>query len=246
MTNIRPAATVVVLRDNDEQLEVLLLQRSRRGFAGGAWVFPGGAVDAADLAGRSAAEAARVAAVRECREEASLHLATEALLPIAHWLTPEGAPKRFATHFFAVSAPPAPDVVVDGGEITDYRWAPAAALLAEHRRGALPLVPPTYVTLLQLSAWSDSASALAGFARQGAPDFLPRMIARGDAYYFLYQDDAGYQDREPDCPGARHRCIMDAQGCHYERSLSGGPLGEGAADAAAADSRQCGRGRELP
>ena len=57
-------------------------------------------------------------------------LAAEALLPIAHWLTPEGAPKRFATHFFAVSAPPAPDVVVDGGEITDYRWAPAAALLA--------------------------------------------------------------------------------------------------------------------
>ena len=49
MTNIRPAATVVVLRDNDEQLEVLLLQRSRRGFAGGAWVFPGGAVDAMRL-----------------------------------------------------------------------------------------------------------------------------------------------------------------------------------------------------
>ena len=46
MTSIRSAGTVVLLRDLGGEQQVLLLRRnSRVGFAGGAWVFPGGAVD---------------------------------------------------------------------------------------------------------------------------------------------------------------------------------------------------------
>ena len=53
----RPAATVVLLREGRDAPEVLLLRRNRAtGFVPGAWVFPGGRVDAADgedaLAGR--------------------------------------------------------------------------------------------------------------------------------------------------------------------------------------------------
>jgi len=45
----RPASTVVLLRDAEGGLEVLLLRRHRRsGFAAGAWVFPGGVVDEGD------------------------------------------------------------------------------------------------------------------------------------------------------------------------------------------------------
>jgi len=45
----RPAATTALLRDGDAGLEVLLLQRQpRSGFVPGAYVFPGGRVDAAD------------------------------------------------------------------------------------------------------------------------------------------------------------------------------------------------------
>lgn len=87
----RPAATVVVLRDGALGIEVLLLRRAERGdHNSGAWVFPGGLVDAADRAalpfcrGLDAAQAdARLgveahaldfwcAAVRECFEEAGL------------------------------------------------------------------------------------------------------------------------------------------------------------------------------
>ena len=47
----RPAATVVLLRDHDDGLQVLLLGRNRRvGFVPGAYVFPGGRVDAEDAA----------------------------------------------------------------------------------------------------------------------------------------------------------------------------------------------------
>jgi 8-oxo-dGTP pyrophosphatase MutT (NUDIX family) len=43
------AATVVLIRDASEGIEVLLARRnSKIYFAGGAWVFPGGRIDAED------------------------------------------------------------------------------------------------------------------------------------------------------------------------------------------------------
>ena len=45
----RPAATIVLLRDGARDMEVLLMRRSRKaGFVPGAYVFPGGRVDASD------------------------------------------------------------------------------------------------------------------------------------------------------------------------------------------------------
>jgi len=49
--NIRPAASVLVLRDGARGVEVLLMRRPERGdndFRSGACVFPGGVLDAAD------------------------------------------------------------------------------------------------------------------------------------------------------------------------------------------------------
>ncbi|MBX6364894.1 MAG: NUDIX domain-containing protein [Gemmatimonadetes bacterium] len=87
----RPAATVVLLRDGDAGPEALLLQRHRSsGFVPGAYVFPGGRVDAADadprLLGRArgladAPEPAApywFAAVREVFEETGVLLARDA------------------------------------------------------------------------------------------------------------------------------------------------------------------------
>ncbi len=95
----QPAATVVLLRAGRAMPEVLLLRRSSKlAFHGGAWVFPGGRVDLD--AGESADDAgARRAAVREAHEEAGLVLDPAALVPLSHWTTPEGQPRRFATWF---------------------------------------------------------------------------------------------------------------------------------------------------
>ena len=61
-TKPRQAATVIVLRGGGERLEVLLVQRTHEArFMGGAWVFPGGAVDAHEGEGD---EAHRICAVR--------------------------------------------------------------------------------------------------------------------------------------------------------------------------------------
>ena len=95
---VRDAATVMLVRDGDAGLEVFMLRRTLAAvFAGGLYVFPGGAVDDADrhaevegrCTGRSDAEASGVlgvgagglaywvAAIRECFEEAGVLLAVD-------------------------------------------------------------------------------------------------------------------------------------------------------------------------
>jgi 8-oxo-dGTP pyrophosphatase MutT (NUDIX family) len=73
---VRPAATVMLLRDTDGGLEVFMLRRTNAAaFAGGMYVFPGGRVDDADGEGD---EAFAMAAVRECFEECGVLLARDA------------------------------------------------------------------------------------------------------------------------------------------------------------------------
>jgi len=78
--SVRDAATVMLVRDGQRGLEVFMVRRSLRlVFAGGAHVFPGGAVDAVDHEiGGEGTMAFKVAAVRECFEEAGFLLAVDA------------------------------------------------------------------------------------------------------------------------------------------------------------------------
>src|ERR1700689_4377536 len=141
-----PAATVVPLRDGEGGLEVLLLRRSPRGTFGGMWVFPGGQVDPADLAGgaqeTTEVDAARRAAVREAREEAALELDESQLVTLSFWLPPATAPRRFATWFFLAPATDHPPVVVDDDEIHEHRWHTPSEAMALRNSGAIELVPP--------------------------------------------------------------------------------------------------------
>src|SRR4030095_10760643 len=95
----KPYPTMVLLRDGDGDgaLEVLLVQRSAElAVHGGAWVFPGGKLEAVDHEGAGDLEAAaRRAAGRETVEEIGVEVVSE-LVTIAHWTTPAEAPRRFA------------------------------------------------------------------------------------------------------------------------------------------------------
>jgi glyoxylase-like metal-dependent hydrolase (beta-lactamase superfamily II)/8-oxo-dGTP pyrophosphatase MutT (NUDIX family) len=84
----RPAATLALLRDAAGGPEVLMLQRTKNAvFLGGAYVFPGGALDASDADPRIARRVLGgpqddslpyyVAAIRECFEEAGILLACD-------------------------------------------------------------------------------------------------------------------------------------------------------------------------
>src|SRR5579863_10366812 len=58
-TTPRQAASVIILRGGDDALEVLLVKRNPDArFMGGAWVFPGGAVDRQEGTGEPALRSA--------------------------------------------------------------------------------------------------------------------------------------------------------------------------------------------
>lgn len=189
-------------------------------FYGGAWVFPGGRVDACDCApGESleSLEAVKRAAVREAHEEVALNLASEQLTWMSLWTTPIVRPKRFKTWFF-VAAMNSDEVKVDGGEIDAHQWLTFEQAFAAHRAQQMELPPPTFVTLTELSRFSRTADAIAEFKQRAPLQYTPKLVSIEDGICSLYESDAGYADEDLTRPGPRDRLWARPQGWHYERS----------------------------
>lgn len=225
---IRPAATVIVVRDGEAGLETLLLRRNATvAFHGGSWVFPGGSLDPDDY-GRAPVPddarddghepAARRGAAREALEEAGLIVDPDALVPFAHWTTPALRMKRFATWFFLAEGPRS-DVVVDGSEITAHQWlAPRAAVTARDA-GEIELPPPTYVSLLRLAESASVAEAVADASSTPYLRFEPHIRLVDGGFVSVYAGDVAYDDEDRfDEPSPRHRLWAVDGGWRYERT----------------------------
>jgi 8-oxo-dGTP pyrophosphatase MutT (NUDIX family) len=216
-----PAATVVLVRDGDDGLEALLVQRNHAvQHMGGMWVFPGGKVDAADYTeDRDEYQAAVNAAIRETHEEAGLDVSADQLVYLSHWTTPAGAKKRFATWFFLTILEDGQEVTVDGGEIAHHRWVkPATALIESADEGhPLRLMPPTYVSLADIADCHSCAQARERIGQRDAIIYAPRMVGVEGGMCFLYEGDAGYQDVSVEAQGARHRLYMVDSQLEYIR-----------------------------
>jgi 8-oxo-dGTP pyrophosphatase MutT (NUDIX family) len=195
-TTPRLAASVIVLRGADRRLEVLLVQRNPASrFMGGAWVFPGGAVDAADGAGEAAL---RAAGVREVAEEAGIAIGDPArLVPFSRWITPRVVKIRFDTWFFLSPVPEEAEPRIDGGECVDWRWSTPQAALDAHAAGELMLVFPTIKHLEQLAGFPH-ARALVEHARgRRVEPVEPRVVLEGEVARVLLPGDPGYDADEP-------------------------------------------------
>ena len=236
----RRAASLILLRDGERGLEVLMLRRAERDgdMRSGVTVFPGGVLDPRDREAHGRVHGAddatlsarlglpeggldyAIAAVRETFEEVGLLIAREAdgrpvtparaqalapwrdrlhrneasvpllcdatgltldlsgLVYHSHWLTPPGSPKRFDTRFFITAAPQGQQAVPDLGEAVELMWLTPAEALSRER--GLKLLPVTEVTLRELSAFADTAAALAASRARGTvPCVMPRRALRG-------------------------------------------------------------------
>ena len=220
---VLPAATVVLVRDGDDGLEALLVQRSKAvKHMGGMWVFPGGKVDEQDYPENGDDYGAALnAAIRETREEAGLEVSPEQLVYLSHWTTPEGAKKRFATWFFLTVLEDGQEVTVDGGEIAHHRWVKPATAFAElaDNEHPLRLMPPTYVSLVDIADCGFCLEAKDRMTAREAIQYAPRMVFVEDGICFLYEGDAGYADESLEAEGGRHRTYMINGQLQYIRQI---------------------------
>jgi 8-oxo-dGTP pyrophosphatase MutT (NUDIX family) len=209
------------MRDGSEGVEALLVQRSKAvKHMGGMWVFPGGKIDADDYAREGEHyEAAINAAIRETQEEAGLTISADQLVYLSHWTTPEGAKKRFSTWFFLAILHRDQEVEVDGGEISAHRWICPHRAFAESNdaREQLRLMPPTYISLLDISAYNNCDEAQQAIGAREAIIYAPRVVTVEGGMCFLYGGDAGYNDSNPDAQGVRHRTYMVNGKLEYQR-----------------------------
>ena len=157
-------------------------------FMGGAWVFPGGAVDAHEGEGDAAH---RAAAVRELAEEAGIALGDPAaLVPFARWITPPEVTIRFDTYFFLAVAPAGQEAVHDGEEIVDARWFEPARALEGSAAGELPMVFPTIKNLERIAGFASPPTRCSS-GRRGREvlPVQPRVEGHGEAARIVLDDD---------------------------------------------------------
>jgi 8-oxo-dGTP pyrophosphatase MutT (NUDIX family) len=174
------------------------------------------------VTGAEALEAAersfRIAACRELFEEAAIFLGNAAgskaaaesdtyfdrvealdarvplasMVPFGHWITPEGAGKRFDTHFFVCRAPRDAAARPDGREIVAVEWVKPQDLIARAQRGERAIMFPTLLNLMRLAESADVESALAAAAARPIFTVLPRVERRGDSRVIVIPEAAGY------------------------------------------------------
>ena len=87
-------------------------------------------------------------------------LALDELVPYAHWITPEGMPKRFDTWFFLAAAPPEQVGAHDGKESTDSIWVSPREALEGGDSGRFKLPFPTTRNLIRLGKQPSVQAAL--------------------------------------------------------------------------------------
>ena len=247
----RPSATILILRDGADGLEVFMVVRHHAidSFSG-ALVFPGGKLEDADGDARLRACCGgaerirdeelkfRVAGVREAFEECGillarkrgernviaaadlkaieerwrsplakdeativdlveaedLELATDLMVPYAHWITPTFVPKRFDTWFFLAEAPEDQIALHDGSESVDSVWIGARQAIDEAAAGKRTLVHATLKNLELLAEGGTVAGAIAAAGARKIVTVQPWVEVRDGRKFLHIPPDAGYRN----------------------------------------------------
>lgn len=217
-----PASTVIPIRDTANGLEVLMIKRNTKlSFAEGMWVFPGGKVEERDRIGAVDDEhIAKTTACRECYEESGLGIDQTDLVYYSHWLPPIEAPKRFSTWFFITRAPET-TVKIDDGEITDYVWCRADEALERAHSNLIEILPPTWITLFDLTQFSTVNEAIESVSLRGPRAYATKMIKTSEGLAAVWQGDCDY-DSDAIGSSSFHRLIMTESVWKFQLSFNDG------------------------
>lgn len=189
-------------------------------FAPGMYVFPGGRLDASDVAAgdllvgypfeRDAERASTdtvgmrglvACAIRETHEETGVAISAGDLVLVDHWVTPTMATRRFDVRFFAAALPAGQDAAAVGTEMDDIRWIEPLRALAEFEVDRMRMLRPTTRVLEFLAAF-DRIDEVASAAR--GRSIRPRLPHRHPDGRWSILDDRTGEVLEEDVPEPRY------------------------------------------
>lgn len=118
-----------------------------------------------------------------------LVLRTDLLGIWSGWLTPVFEPKRYRTWFFVARLPEGQrtrDVSTESSEVV---WLPAAAAAEQADRGELAMLPPTYLTCLEIGTHADLDEVMAASVERTVEMFMPEVEPLGDGFTLSMPDE---------------------------------------------------------
>ncbi len=131
--------------------------------------------------------------LRDLAEAEQLDYAVDAVVPFAHWITPEAMPKRFDTWFFLAPAPADQIGSHDGSEAVESEWVNPHGALADWEARRKTIVFATRMQLVKLGRSGDSATAFAAAAAAPIMSVMPVLdkTAPGEPHLRI-PAEAGY------------------------------------------------------
>ena len=99
----------------------------------------------------------------------------------AAWCTPEFEPRRFRTWFFVAALPPGQRTRDVSSESSSVTWLPALGACDAVDAHEIGMMPPTYVTCLEVGQYADPGAVLAAAVGRDLEMFTPTVEGADDA-----------------------------------------------------------------
>ena len=126
-------------------------------------------------------------------EELNLELHARRLIYFAHWITPEGSPRRYDTRFFISALPKDQVADVDYGETTSSVWISPKEALERHHQGEFEMILPTVKSLEVLSQFSSIEETLKwASSERDIPAITPKLVHLDGGVEILLPDHPLY------------------------------------------------------
>ncbi len=136
------------------------------------------------------------ATVLELLQASGLRLALDAMVPFAHWITPEFMPKRFDTHFYLAAASDDQLALHDGHENVDSTWVSPRQVLQEAEEGKWTIIFPTRLNIEKLAKATSVRDALERAEADNIVLVTPWVDNAGEQPMLRIRDNAGYDTLE--------------------------------------------------
>ncbi len=100
----------------------------------------------------------------------------------AGWLTPVFEPRRYRTWFFVADLPEGQRTRDVSSESSRVTWLPAAAAVAAVDEDRMFMLPPTYLTCLEVATYAAPAAVRAAAEERRVEMFTPEVVGHGEGF----------------------------------------------------------------